>query len=365
MKKLVWGCLFLAVVLAAGGCTPAQTDGQASAWSEIPASSSASSTPPSSGQASTSDSQASTSSAPFTAEENDGTTATTDPTCGYPRAGQIKWDEAELDIPENQTPDWEILSYYTGEEAVQNTEVRAEMEAFSVDDTKVPIYMGNKGEKGLIYSTNYRLERQTENGWQSLPFKQDTVIEQRTCYLRPHAGKTRTYSLTNLEQPAVPGIYRIIIGEPATALTCTFTLRPSENLGPRISEAQAYGDQIQQTGSGAVAVIPRQRTYPVGVQSIQADYVNNSDEPYYFGPVAEDFVLEKLQDGQWIRIPYNTPDMAINSIAAVVPSHSTTVKTFNLSVLQQPLLTAGQYRILEGISGQDDPSVFIFYFSLA
>ncbi|MCI8360388.1 MAG: hypothetical protein HFE86_03515 [Clostridiales bacterium] len=268
------------------------------------------------------------------------------------------------DIPEDEEPDWDSLLFYEKGETAAHIEVRPEWDSLSADDSKVMIYLTNKGGKGLLYTPSYRLERQTEAGWESLAFRPDAAVPSQVCYLRPGSGKGRTYSLTDLAEPARPGLYRIFIGGDDLGLSCTFTLRESENLGPKIDAAAAYGDQILEQENGRVAVIPEQRRYPVGTRLIRASYVNDSDAGYGFSPDRADFALEKKQpNGQWARVK-PAGKACIPAIAALIRPHGSAAKEFDLGVLPQNQLTAGEYRVLEGIPGELYPPAFIFHFSL-
>lgn len=349
MRKLCLACILLAALLPASGCNsedpaarlpePAVT---VSAPSAVCTDDAAGSPASESGQASQSSDEPPAS----------------DTSPQVPTAGVV------CDIPEDEEPDWDNLLSYEKGEAAAHIEVSPEWDSLSADDSKVTIYLTNKGGKGLLYTPSYRLERQTETGWEPLAFRPDAAVSGQVCYLRPGAGSGRAYSLADLAEPARPGLYRISIGDETLGLSCTFTLLESENLGPRIDAAAAYGDQILERENGRVAVIPEQRRYPVGTQLIRASYVNDSEESYSYGPDRADFVLEKKQpDGRWVRVTSDL-EVCIPSIAALVKPHSSAAKEFDLGVLSQDQLTTGEYRVLEGILGELYPPVFIFHFSL-
>lgn len=113
-----------------------------------------------------------------------------------------------------------------------------------------------------------------------------------------------------------------------------------------------------------VALVPLQREYPVGTATVQAEFINCSDEPFGYGPNSGDFSLEKLVGDVWVRVPAAGDSAMIPSIGASVDPQGRRVKDYDLSEYRPDWLTAGRYRILEGQPGSAYAPRFKCYFRL-
>mgnify|MGYP003162845059 FL=1 len=183
MKNSALICLAAAVMLLAAGCTPpksgsAQYDGTVSAKSGAQPSFSGAS-----GSAS--------SSGPDYLEPN------TDPAA---------------------------LENYTGAEAAKYVKTSPEQELYAANAGQITVLLHNSGDKTFSFGKEYRVERQTTDGWEALPFRDDHMIPAIGILLPPGAEQKETYSLEDLAASLEPGNYRLSIGMTAYQVYCPFQL---------------------------------------------------------------------------------------------------------------------------------------------
>lgn len=130
-------------------------------------------------------------------------------------------------------------------------------------------------------------------------------------------------------------------------------------------ENQVFLDEILYLSENErVALVPLQREYPVGAAAVQAEFINCSDQAFYYGPDSRDFSLEKLVGEVWVQVPTAVSPILVPEIAASVEPHGRQVKDFDLRIYRSDWLTAGRYRILEGQPGNAYAPRFKCYFRL-
>lgn len=267
-------------------------------------------------------------------------------------------------LPDRGDPTWMPSPLYEPEELPSCVTARPVQDEYTTDDTSIGVCVQNTGDKYFLFDLEYRLEKSTQEGWTDLDLKPYPIVEDWFLCVEPGQSKTQAYSLSNLVQPPEPGLYRIILGVGGRKVSCAFTLRMGDPLKARVRNAMFYGDQAAGLGEGHIAVIPRRRVYPVGVQTIRADYVNTSGESVYLAPEPQCFILEKALDSGWARIPYAEHASFPETPVAVEP-HSETARGFDLSLLDAEWLTAGDYRILVKAPDGSDQEWMTCSFSLS
>ena len=89
-----------------------------------------------------------------------------------------------------------------------------------------------------------------------------------------------------------------------------------------------------------VALVPLQREYPVGTATVQAEFINCSEEPFGYGPNSGDFSLEKKIDGAWVKVPTPGRDI-ICGIMGPIEGEPLFCKSYDLTIFDPDWMTAG------------------------
>lgn len=191
----------------------------------------------------------------------------------------------------------------------------------------------------------------------------DETVETGGGPKQPNAEKT-------MEQTAPPDIPATSNTPSSTASSTSDTFHPFFKPRPELKEwiaaAEKFGDKVIEQETGKIAVIPEKRVYTKDTQTIQAQLVNSSGEPFEHGERTV-YRLEKWTDGKWSEVPYakNLDGRYIKDQVGFsghihdrlsCQPYGTIDRSYHLFFFESDWLTAGNYRILDWD--------FQFYFSL-
>ena len=84
-----------------------------------------------------------------------------------------------------------------------------EISSCSLDGSTLTLTLRNKGSKAFSFGKQYTIEKQTEKGWEALPFRKDAMWEAIGILLAPGGEGAYTYDLSELSKTPKPGEYRI------------------------------------------------------------------------------------------------------------------------------------------------------------
>lgn len=113
---------------------------------------------------------------------------------------------------------------YSDAEAAAYVTAAPVQDSYPVSSPSVEILLRNAGEKTYIYGKPFRLERQVGDGWETVPFREDTAFASIGILLLPGGENRQSYPLDCFAQPLTPGTYRLSMGMTDYTVGCTFRL---------------------------------------------------------------------------------------------------------------------------------------------
>src|SRR5690625_4269280 len=88
--------------------------------------------------------------------------------------------------------------------------MRTEKDVYREGVEQLTVVLTNASEEEVYYGKHFSVEKQTENGWEAFPFKEDVAFIEIAILLEPDDEKREDIDLTLLKNKLTGGKYRIL-----------------------------------------------------------------------------------------------------------------------------------------------------------
>ena len=88
--------------------------------------------------------------------------------------------------------------------------IQLEKEQYTTEDTEAKLILSNDSETTFVYGTEYTLEKNVNDTWYAVPFKEGIGFNTMAYHLTPNQTVNQTISLDIFNENLSAGHYRII-----------------------------------------------------------------------------------------------------------------------------------------------------------